>query len=117
MRRTLLGLRNVKGVRLALVATDEGVLAASEGIGGGQPETVAALASRFLSAGRRAFEEAGRPRPARAELRGSEGRLILWDLEGAFLGVLVARDCGPEIEASLESARSRLAAAWNMATV
>jgi predicted regulator of Ras-like GTPase activity (Roadblock/LC7/MglB family) len=117
VKRALLGIRSVRGVRLALVATDEGVLVASEGTGAGHPETVAALASRFLAAGKRAFEEAGRPRPHRAELRGSEGRLILLDLDGAFLAVLVARDGGPDLDAALESARARLAVARNMATI
>ncbi len=117
MKRALLGLRNVKGVRVALVATEEGMLVASEGTGAGHPETIAALASRFLAAARRAFEEAGRPRPRRADLRGSEGRLILCDLEGAFLAVLVARDGGGDLESAIEAARTRLAAARNMATV
>ena len=110
MKRQLLGLRSVAGVRAALVSTTEGVIVAAEAAGGVDAEAIAALASRFLGSASRAFAAAGRAAPERAELRGSEGRLLLAGLDGAFLAVLVGRESAAELESALEAARTRLLA-------
>lgn len=85
MREVLKTLNECPGVLGSLVTTTDGMLVCSELRQGPDEETAAALVSSLVSGTSSLLAEFGRARLQQLVLRASRGKIIISDLENAYL--------------------------------
>lgn len=85
MRDVLVTLNECPGVIGSLVTTTDGILVASELVSGPDEETAAALVSSLVSGTSSLLKEFGKARLQQLVLRASRGKIIISDLEHAYL--------------------------------